>query len=424
MSFSQMDHLSNLPDELLVTILSLLPTHIAARTSILSRIFRHLWKASPSLLFITQDFPPPHDKNFIAMADHALLHRHPSLPLLSLSLKSPSSSSSFLLDSYMPSLLAKALSLGLRHLTIEGYLNLLPFLPTIFSIQSLESLSLTSNFHFWSGQYYIFPSGFKMTFLRSLSLQLYTVDPASLSRLVSELCSLEDLYLHIYNMDKIRLSSQTIRKLELISSYQKLDTVELFLPSLESFHMTSCYSLSRLSHIRGKLPLLKRALVTLDGVHAEHISAVTGLLSCISHVEELSLHVKENVVEIVKYPEPILLQAGKYMPNFPNLKHLDVGLFLHERNLEAIVMIFNNCPVLESLKLIHKIPEFTLVRVSGRKKNRARGRKKKDRRSRLPHNANGNCFYAYFRNLHLEENRKEFSKLLRKKCSYKRRAQN
>ncbi|KAJ1688797.1 hypothetical protein LUZ63_012952 [Rhynchospora breviuscula] len=47
-----MDHLSNLQDELIITILSFLPLDIAARTSVLCRRIRHLWEASPSLQFI------------------------------------------------------------------------------------------------------------------------------------------------------------------------------------------------------------------------------------------------------------------------------------------------------------------------------------------------------------------------------------
>ncbi|KAJ4772069.1 F-box family protein [Rhynchospora pubera] len=77
---NQMDHLSSLPDELLVTILSFMPTHIAARTCVLCRRFRHLWKASPSLQFISEDLPY---ENFMAMTDHALFPRNPSHPLIS-----------------------------------------------------------------------------------------------------------------------------------------------------------------------------------------------------------------------------------------------------------------------------------------------------------------------------------------------------
>ncbi|KAJ3704015.1 hypothetical protein LUZ61_007720 [Rhynchospora tenuis] len=406
----QTDRLSSLPDELLVTLLSFLPTEVAARTSGLSHRFRHLWKAIPSLRLICRR---NQEDKFISMADNALLRRHPSHPLLSLCLKFCYYCNASLLDSYIPSLLAKAVSLGLRHLAVKGYLDLLPILPSIFSIDSLESLSLASRFYYSTRPSLIFPSGFTLTCLRSLSLQLYDVEPASLNQLVSELCSLEDLSLENYDidMDIISLSSRTVKTLKLILYCSGLNTLGLFLPSLESLHLDTYGSFSSLFHIHGQFPLLKRAFIMLDEVQGEDVNAVSKLLNSLGHVEELTLHVEES--EYVKYPEPILLQPGKDLLKFPNLKHLDVVLCFHEHNFEAIIMMLHNCPVLESVKLVHKIPMFT---------GEPSERRRKDWRSKLPRNADGNYLYAYFRNLHLGEDKKEFMKLLGKKCSSKRHA--
>ncbi|KAJ1695165.1 hypothetical protein LUZ63_011863 [Rhynchospora breviuscula] len=347
------------------------------------------------------------------MADYVVLNRNISHPLLSLRLKFISPFHPSLSDSYIPSLLAKSHSLGLRNLTVEGCIDLVPILPTIFSIDSLESLSLDSGFYPRPGPYHILPSGFTLTCLRSLSLRLYNVEPASLSQLVSELCSLEDLHLSASTMDSLSLSSRTIKRLKLIISfdYSQLHTLELFLPSLESLHLHKFDSFSSLFNIHGEFPLLKRALITLVTVEGKDVNAISKLLNSFAHVEELTLSVEES--EYVKRPKPILLQPGKDLLKFPNLKHLDVSLCFHEHNFEAITMVLHNSPALESLKLVHKIPKFTGV---------SRGRKRKDWGSKLPRNADGNYRYAYFRNLHLGENRKEFMKLLGKKCSSKKRA--
>ncbi|KAJ4805308.1 FBD-associated F-box protein [Rhynchospora pubera] len=413
----QIDRLSSLPDELLVTILSFLPTPIAGRTSVLSRRFRHLWQAIPSVQLISGSRKKDRDK-FIAMADYVVLNRNISHPLLSLRLKFNSSFYGYpsLSDSYIPSLLAKAHSLGLRNLTIEGFIDLVPILPTIFSINSLESLSLESGFYPHPGPYHILPSGFTLTCLRNLSLELDNVEPASLSQLVSELCSLEDLHFSASTMDRLSLSSRTMKRLELIIriDHSQLHTLELFLPSLESLHLDRFNSFSSLSsrfNIHAEFPLLKRASITLITVEGKDVNAISELLNSFVHVEELTLSVEES--EFVKCPEPILLQPGKGLPKFPNLKHLDASLCFHEHNFEAITMVLHNSPALESLKLVHEIRKFTGV---------SRGRKRKDWRSKLPRNADGNYRYAYFRNLHLGENRKEFMKLLGKKCSSKKHA--
>ncbi|KAJ3684183.1 hypothetical protein LUZ61_013347 [Rhynchospora tenuis] len=400
--------LSDLPDELIITILSLLPTRIAARTSVLCRRFHHLWEASLSLQLISQDFPLSKIDHFVDMVDQALIRRSPSQPVQSLRLELSRYHDFHQCDPFVCSLLVQARSLDLRHLTIENLWNVVRVLPTIFSIDSLESLSLPIIIPY---QFDGFPSGFGLTCLRSLSLRLYQVESAKLHQLLSELSSLEDLYLHIHSMDRVilsSLSSQTIRKLHLIIGTRnpECNTLRLFLPSLELLHLEILGFL----HIHGEVPLLKRALISLYEVHAEDVISVTKMLNCISHVEELSLHVKEHWDEKNPIPSFILLKPGNDMPIFSNLKHLDLGLCFHEHNIEAVVLMLHKCPLLESVKLVHEIPKFHHTEV---------GIKAKDWESKLPLNADGNYNYAYCTNLHLGENRKELIELLRNRSTSK-----
>ncbi|KAJ1688793.1 hypothetical protein LUZ63_012948 [Rhynchospora breviuscula] len=349
-----MHGLSILPDALLVTILSFLPTRVAARTSVLSRRFRHLWQTIP-FVQLNGGGLRDHPDKFIAMADGVLLNRtHPLVSLrLDLDFRSPSVS-----DSYVLSLLTKALSLGLRHLTILGYLDSVPILPTIFSINSLQTLSLMLPLYPFPGRpqpYLKFPSPFTLPCLKSLSLGFCSADPASLTQLVSELCSLEDLLLVTRSINTLSLSSQSIKTLQLIIREQ-VHTIELFLPSLESLHLNKCRSFSSMFCIHGEFPLLKEAFIKLFKVHGEDVNAVSKLLNSFGHLEELTLYIKER--ERGKCPKPILLQPGKNLLKFPNLKHLDVSLCFHEHNFEAITMMIHNSPALESVKLVHEIPNF------------------------------------------------------------------
>ena len=55
------------------------------------------------------------------------------------------------------------------------------------------------------------------------------------------------------------------------------------------------------------------------------------------------------------YPIPILSKIGKDVQHFSNLKHLDVTLCFHEYNLEVVTTMLHNCPVLESIMLIHEV---------------------------------------------------------------------
>ncbi|KAJ1688689.1 hypothetical protein LUZ63_012844 [Rhynchospora breviuscula] len=405
-----MDRLSDLPDELLVTILSFLPTLTAARTSVLCRRFHRLWERSPFVQIIYGNLM--HIDKFVAQADRAILHRNPSYSLLSLHLQLSDLNRS-LPDSYLPSLLTKAASLGLCHLSVAGYLHLESTLPCSFSIKTLKSLALPN---ILLGQHHVLPSGFALTSLKTLSLGLSRIDPAKFNQLLSQLSSLEELQLRINSTRWLTLSSQTIRKLKLVfaNDYPEINTLGLglFLPSLESLHLENDGFLDSLFNIHGEVPLLRTAVINLYGIRPKDASAVRNLLSFISRVEDLSLHIKESL--LVQHPVPILLEPGKNMPNFPNLKRLDMGLCFHEHHFAAIVNMLHNCPALELLKLVHEIPRFTYL---------ANNRKRKDWRSKLPRNADGNRRCAYFRGLHLGENRKECMKLLVQKRTFKRHAQ-
>ncbi|XP_078182353.1 uncharacterized protein LOC144575956 [Carex rostrata] len=249
------------------------------------------------------------------------------------------------------SLLFKARSLDLRHLAMEHFWlsDFLPILPIVFAITSLRCLSLRLLSHYI--QELNFPSGINLTCLRSLSLQLIVIDLANLNPFLSELCSLEDLHLDIKDTPGFSLSSQTIRKLKLIFTRRtkKLDIVGLSLPLLESLHLEIRYDLRNLLHIHAKVPLLRKAVIKLGYIREKNVHTIDGLLNCISHVEELSLHLDESTYE---YPIPILLELGKDVPKFSNLKYLDVILCFPERNLAAIIMMLHNCPILKSLKLV------------------------------------------------------------------------
>ncbi|KAJ4778713.1 F-box/RNI-like/FBD-like domains-containing protein [Rhynchospora pubera] len=401
------DHLSSLPDALLVTILSFLPTEIAARTSVLSRRFQHLWKASPAVDLAFHKFK---FQSFEAVANGALLSRQPSNPLLRLHLNV----TSLIYSTFISSLLTHAHSLGLRHLTLNGDIlqaddeDIQSIVRTVFFISSLESLSISLD-----AFSIVLPSATSLTHLKSLFITPPVIS-AQVERLLLELCCLDHLRLSELIQSSaamVNLSSSTVKRLELFAICpfgQETCSVGLLMPSLE-FLFLSQRSSWPLPCIRADIPLLRKSVIKLPLLRHRHVTAVAQLLNSITHVEELSLDLNESE----GYPFCNLLEPGKEAPVFPNLKHLDAHMCFHELNFEAAVSLLCRSPALQSLKLVHKdADEFTLWT--------SEKRKMYDWRSKLPRNVNGNRQHAYFSNLHLKENNKGFMKLLNKSSTGKK----
>ncbi|KAF3327398.1 F-box/LRR-repeat protein [Carex littledalei] len=355
----QTDHLSSLSDALLITIISLLPTYIAARTSVLSRRFRHLWKNSPSVDLSTKCIPDGQFKHstYAAMANSSLLSRTSSNSLLRLHLDLGYLSNS----SFFCSLLVHAHALGLRHLTIDGYWGIVEF----------------------------------------------------------------ELLLGFVSDDPFPVLLEPGKE---VSTFPNLKNLDISI----CFHECNFEAVVMMLHHSTALESLELQHKTSDmlGVKRAKRIAWRSMLPCNSdgsnrYVCLKNLHLGENREEFNKllnkkctpmrqrvsdYPFPVLLEPGKEVPTFPNLKHLDMSMCFHKCNFETVVTMLHHCTTLESLKLHHKSTDMLGVK---------RG-KRNAWRSMLPRNSDGNNQYACFKNLHFGENRKEFKKLLNKKCTPKR----
>ncbi|XP_042472741.1 F-box/LRR-repeat protein At3g26922-like isoform X2 [Zingiber officinale] len=81
-----MDYLSNLPDPLLLHILSFLSTHNSVRTSVLARRWRSLWSSVPAIRFHYEDFHPEAVSRADAIVHRFIASRRDSSAVFSLSI--------------------------------------------------------------------------------------------------------------------------------------------------------------------------------------------------------------------------------------------------------------------------------------------------------------------------------------------------
>ncbi|XP_020084260.1 F-box/FBD/LRR-repeat protein At5g22700-like isoform X2 [Ananas comosus] len=369
------DRLAELPEHLLLRIVSFLPTHVAVRLSLLARRFRGLWASSPSLYLDRSSLR--RTPRFVLLADRFLSLRDRSAPLRRLRLCSDYSAR-HLLDPLDPiSWLVRSRPLGLRHLHLDlHHETLIYLLPFILDFETLESLSLSTFSNPYGDKGIVLPDTIRLDRLRRLSLYLL-LEPLSLSRLVASAPVLEDL-----NLRDVRAKQ-----------------VDLNAPNLKSLS-------GPLAKYEGFMPSLRRARVTLSDLTAEDAAAVGCVIQSVANVSELKIRVSACWRQLL--PVRLLVDEERSLPTFPNLRSLFVYTSFHEINIRDMITLLDHSPVLDSLDLCHSSPY-----INDKKK------KAKDWQSKLPRNSSGNYQTACFTDLRVKKRRTEAVKLLSKRLKIK-----
>ncbi|ESQ33566.1 hypothetical protein EUTSA_v10009959mg, partial [Eutrema salsugineum] len=206
-----MVRICDFPDDLLLKILSFLPTQVAASTSVLSKRWEFLWMLLPKLEYI--------DRNYLSVSDCESLRLCLDLPYASPQIKPEDIKRFYTCKSIV------VLKLG--------YLRLMD-VPSTACLPSLKTLTLNVRYD----------------------------NEESLQRLLSICPVLEEL--NIGNMDDLQEFSvivPTLRRLSLlISNYSLLNGYVIDTPSLEYFRLEDRIDTAHKPKIRS-MPNLKEAYV-------------------------------------------------------------------------------------------------------------------------------------------------------------------
>ncbi|XP_078166487.1 F-box/FBD/LRR-repeat protein At3g26920-like [Carex rostrata] len=306
------DRISQLPDVLLVTILSLLPIKDAAGTSVLSRRFRAIWTTCPSLEISRAEFR--NGWRFREATNKCLQQHDTDLKLLRFSLNLGR------IDRIVPvsmisSWLTRAHSLGLRHLSLHTFAD--PFgtlLPLILSLPFIQSLSFsTDSFRHHDVVRPILPALFLLTQLRYLHLR-EDMHHSDLTRLLKAQTKLEYLFLEDVNVENMNIQSQTLKRLKLTWSLYSPAEMKLTFPKLEFLYMNLCVH-GMLNRFYGEMPLLKKAVLKISRLCENCMLQLRDILRSLVNVEELTIYVASMLI-MARLPESkvdsmILSMAGK-----------------------------------------------------------------------------------------------------------------
>ncbi|KAF3338740.1 F-box protein [Carex littledalei] len=286
----EVDRLSELPEPLLLQILSFLPTKFAVRTDVLARRYRRLWTASSSLELDRSDFP--HGRLFNGVTSRCLRLRDPSSPLRSFCLKTQDSNRPFSIN-LLSNWLNRVYSLGLRDLSLYIHSGTIESLfPLILSFGSLHSLFLHGvdlngrPDHIFSFRPLV-PATFPLTQLKYLHIKA-KISNSDLQTFITEQRNLEYLCFELLrSRDRILdLSSQSVKTLKLSSGHNAGAKICLSFPKLEFLDLNICLSVK----FYGEMPVLRKALIKTSLLTEQCVPDLCGILKSITNVSELTLH--------------------------------------------------------------------------------------------------------------------------------------
>lgn len=324
-----MDKISRLPDELLVKILSFLPTKVAVSTSILSKQWDFLWMWLPKLDYSTRKYSESECVRLRCFLNRNLpLHRAPVIESFRLDFLAsqfkPMTIRSWLLTAVSRNLLEVQIS----HAYTKKVLNILP--SSLYTCKSLASLKLNG-----MRTLVDVPRMVSLPCLKNLWLEgVKYKNEDSLQRLISNCPVLEDLFLNGCkgdNMVKFIVIVPSLQRLT-VNIPEDIDEFVIDTPSLKYFKIDYC-NYKRHHCLIEYMPKLEEAYVevSFDDIYIERfikpITSVKRLTLCIegvyggdgfvfNHLEHLQLCIcnEYNSDEIVV----------RLLKDSPNLRVLDL----------------------------------------------------------------------------------------------------
>ncbi|KAL0761531.1 hypothetical protein Bca101_077681 [Brassica carinata] len=333
-TLSNGDRISELPDALLLQILSLIPTKDAVATSVLSKRWRFLCKMTPNLRFCYHG-----TEGLVRFSDNVcrclLSHQAPVLQSLHLKMILKNDST---ID--VGVLLGIAFGRHVRELELEVYSSDEPYsFPTSLyncGTGTLETLKLGHNV------LVDVPFPVCLKALRTLRLNAVSYEDAgSVVNLLSGCSSLENLEVMMYlhpDVENFTIDVPSLQCLTLIAAdeeYAYFSSYVINAPSLKYLNLKGLID-EESSLLIENMPELVEAHITdvCDVIYANIHGSLTS-------VKRLSLDIL-SPLDLTKFPTDII---------FKQLVYLELHIYAPER-WNLLMLMLHSSPILQVLKLI------------------------------------------------------------------------
>ncbi|KFK37746.1 hypothetical protein AALP_AA3G024600 [Arabis alpina] len=369
-----MDHLSSLPDDLRVHVLSFLTTKEAALTSVLSKKWRNLFALIPSLDFDDSVFLHPEEgkrerhgilHSFMEFVDRVLALQGDS-PIKKLSIKCKTGVSPHVVNRWI----CKVLDRGVSELNLCLDFEDVYYLPReLFVSSTLVKLILKNDS---GGNWWIGSDGTFLPMLKCLDIDSeWILCAGKIEMLLPCFPVLEEIRMSQMEWidSDVTVSSASLRKICISAtgsrSLQNPKSVSFDTPNLLSFTYSDLvaedYPLVNMETLFEAIIALVVSPEQIKRVRAPdndllghdvvlRFGNVVKLMNGIQNVERLQLH--SDTLEVLSL-------CGESMPVFNNLKKLLITSD-KDRGWQAMPVLLRNCPHLEFLLiegLVHHVTD-------------------------------------------------------------------
>ncbi|CAN8253418.1 unnamed protein product [Cochlearia groenlandica] len=323
-----MDIINGLPDELLIKILSFVPTKVAISTSILSKRWKFLWMWLPNLEY--RDYEAISQVSFRDFIDKNLpSHRSPIIESLLLEISD---------DSFRPEYIKRwigiAVSRRVRELSIDySSFNLLPP-SSLYTSKSLVTLKLDGK-----SITVDVPRTVCLPCLKTLQLLRVTYLKEDSLRLLLSYCHvLEDLDIKVEDDNNVKALVVIVPSLQRLSltiesCWSSGDGYVIDTPSLKCLKVLD--ERYDISYLIKHMPNLEEANIWVDKDIGELVEAIT----CVKRLS-LTIHVID--AELCKYRSGIV---------FDQLEVLEICSLGYDNWSKLVIRFLKDSPKLRILKL-------------------------------------------------------------------------
>ncbi|XP_058733928.1 putative F-box/FBD/LRR-repeat protein At4g13965 [Vicia villosa] len=319
------DRLSDLPECIILHILSFLGTKLAVRTCVLSTRWKHLWKRIPTLTLNSFEFSTL--KIFSVFLSKILSLRDTSTALHAFDLRRGRNIEPRLLKKFLKCVSSHSTHLQRLGISLNGDTGLI--LKCVSSCRALTSLKLSLRSKWSDPTEILFPKSLNLPLLTSLDLAHFAFcgDESGCAEPFLEFTKLNSLVIYdckVIDAQILTISSETLVNLTMNYNSSLLAKIKLYAPNLCTFDYTGSHHFHEISG--SGFSLVKKVNIKSRRFSASMEDALVLFNWLLNFVNIESLTVTSTVLQILSLVPDLFEVKLRSLHNLKSLKVKLIGI--------------------------------------------------------------------------------------------------